>query len=152
VTITDQTVVDTFLDDVHALESHAVETVVAVRADAAERIHALEVKTARLAEERDAERARADLAEKAGVDIANALTATMRREIQLTTRLRAARENVRRLEQLLNEEHASLRRTSDMYARLGDENLQLRTENRRLEELRQADGQAKPGRFRRRNH
>lgn len=56
----------------------------------AEQLHALEVKTVRLAQERDAERTRANLAEQAGVDMVNAIAWGIRREEALQAELAQA--------------------------------------------------------------
>lgn len=166
-TITDQTAAETFLDDVHALESHAVDTVVAVRAGAAERILALEVTAARLAEERD--RARQDV--RAAQAATEALVAD---HLRRQTELEAERDTARRERNLaignarvssemtaamsrkLAEATRESRGNADQVVRLVAENLQLRTENRGLEQLRQADAEAQerrrfPG-VRRRGH
>lgn len=116
------------IDEVRAIGTHAIHAAETVRADAQQQIHALEITVARLAEERDRERTRADLAEKAGIEIGNALVATMRRETQLTTRLRIALTHVRELERLHDDKHLEARRVAEHVARLVADNTDLRTE------------------------
>lgn len=131
---TDQNVT---LDDVHQLEDHAVKAIAQVQAARDEEVRGLKAAIARLADEAHGERQRADRAEAAGVDIGNALTATVRRELQLSTRLRLAYQAHRELERHIACQDASIRHTAELFADLEAENRGLRAEladrpNRRL--------------------
>jgi hypothetical protein len=97
-----------------------------------DQIHALEVLGTRLAEERDRHKTRADLAEAAGVEMAQVIAFGIRREEALEFRNAALEERHERVRdafrQLLDEKHQEIRRLSDHNVLLVAETGRLQTE------------------------
>lgn len=116
------------VDGVHQLEDHAVKAIAKVQTERDEEVRGLKAAIANLVGELHAERKRATTAEAAGVEIGNALAATLRRELQLSTRLRLAYQDIRGLKQDAAQQSADHRHLSEQLADLEADNRGLRAE------------------------
>lgn len=143
---------DSIVEGLRCIHEHTVQAADAARATADERIHALEVTAARLAEDlaeaRQAaleQQQRADLAEAAGIDAVNAVAAGILREEALEARIVALGQRAERVRAAYEKELGD--RYKDFRIVCGQRDALLVDNERLRAELDAAQTQPQPSRF-----